>query len=562
MLEAYKLACVQESRAGSSAVFWGAQRSIVDKVMAVDAVGPFRPTYVLPARRADWKSIYFFEGDSDLLSGLTNDEVCTILTPQGNPVGQGSIVSNCEERGLRTMSALPQSFYLYLGSNRVSNRSLESIPDWPPERPFEEPANYVPLDAIPSHYLMVPHVLDEVAARAFQGAIAGNPLYGVKGPPGTGKTSLLARVATYLAQEKGLKVLVVAKAHKAVDNALTAVAEYSGTDRQFPVFRKTSKKNDFLNSRMPDLGVVFWKKECELPSTGSIMGAVLDAQLGELSFDVIIVDEAGQVPMFVAATLASHGKAFVFFGDDAQLPPILKAHHIGDVALSAMQFILRRDRTNSYSVALQVTHRLNREICEIVSGQFYPEIGLRSSPANQESKILRISGEDCRDEPMARLVPISCRVSNTECLEELDVVEGLIQELLRADVEVDGRERPLKPADIAVLTPYRAQARKLRARMEPYKVRKVGTVDIMQGQSVAVVIMCITTTKPAHLSRRAEWLFQPNRLNVGISRAKAACYMLVNPQSIDDANPSTIEGVENLEMLKCLIRKLSLGGAQ
>ena len=558
MLDDYKRAVIRESQVSADTNFWSSHRPILDKMLTIEAVGPFQVGNMVAAKRAGSSPSFCLVGEPLTIDGLNTDDQCLILTPQGAVFGKGAISNTIFGKAIRTPTPPPANFYLYLCSTHVSSKSFDNIPDWPPANPFAKQALQEQLSDIPETYLNEPHPLDEASIRALQGAVADNPIFGIKGPPGTGKTSMLARVATYLAAEKGLKVLIAAKAHKAVDNALLETAKYAKR-RKFLIHRKTSRRADFETSGMPEAGVLLWRKDSELGKGGHIVGATIDSKLDGLAFDVIIVDEAGQVPMFVASTLSGYGKRFIFFGDDAQLPPILIAHHIGAAAYSAIQFILRKDSTNSYLVPLRVTHRLNREICSIVGEQFYEGIGLKPSVANKDSRIIRVGDHHCGDEAMAKLVSISCKQSNTECPEEVDVAESLIEGLLEAHILVDGNERPLIADDIAVLTPYRAQARRLRSRLEALGVRKVGTVDIMQGQSVAVVIMCLTTTKVAHLSTRSEWLFQPNRINVGISRAKAACYFLANPQSINETNPSTIAGMENLEMMKCLIRRFSVG---
>jgi uncharacterized protein len=49
---------------------------------------------------------------------------------------------------------------------------------------------------------------------------------------------------------------------------------------------------------------------------------------------------------------------------------------------------------------------------------------------------------------------------------------------------------------------------------------RVGTVDKFQGQEAAVVIVSMTTSRGVEAPRGTEFLFNPNRFNVAISRAQ------------------------------------------
>lgn len=73
--------------------------------------------------------------------------------------------------------------------------------------------------------------LDAAKQRAVGTALAGNPVMLVKGPPGTGKTRLIAEiVAQELRKSPTSRILLVSQTHVAVDNALARIASL-GIDR-------------------------------------------------------------------------------------------------------------------------------------------------------------------------------------------------------------------------------------------------------------------------------------------------------------------------------------------
>ena len=73
----------------------------------------------------------------------------------------------------------------------------------------------------------------------------------------------------------------------------------------------------------------------------------------------------------------------------------------------------------------------------------------------------------------------------------------------------------------------------------------VGTVDKFQGQEAAVAIVSLAASSAAAVPRGMEFLLLKNRLNVAISRAKWAAYLIYSPELLDYL-PRTPEGVAQL----------------
>jgi uncharacterized protein len=55
---------------------------------------------------------------------------------------------------------------------------------------------------------------------------------------------------------------------------------------------------------------------------------------------------------------------------------------------------------------------------------------------------------------------------------------------------------------------------------------RVGTVDKFQGQQAAVAIVSLAASSAKDVPRGIEFLLMQNRLNVAISRAKWAAYLI------------------------------------
>ena len=97
------------------------------------------------------------------------------------------------------------------------------------------------------------------------------------------------------------------------------------------------------------------------------------------------------------------------------------------------------------------------------------------------------------------------------------------------------------------------QVRLLQERLGP--AAKVGTVDKFQGQQAPVVIVSMCSSTLEESPRGAQFLLNPNRLNVAISRAKALSIIVGSPE-IAQAKCSSIEEME-LVNLYCRAMKFS-----
>ena len=76
----------------------------------------------------------------------------------------------------------------------------------------------------------------------------------------------------------------------------------------------------------------------------------------------------------------------------------------------------------------------------------------------------------------------------------------------------------------------RPTTRRSRAAAEaPADRRSVGTVDKFQGQQAPVVIYSMATSTPEDAPRGMEFLYSLNRLNVAISRARCAAFLVASP---------------------------------
>ena len=425
-------------------------------------------------------------------------------------------------------------------------RSLEKKDVNFPNLSFDHP---VVLDTakVPGYYL---NRLSVVGTKAFLLAAGGNDLAGIKGPPGTGKSVLLGSLCTFLVQECNYRVLVTTKSHEALDEVVKNIKDFSDAiGKKVPIQRWISERLlDAYQQKNLYVGIPLGKIKHLEPCIG-VTAAVIDGAFYAppgFDFDVVIIDEAGQQPMFQLQGLGRLAPRFVLSGDNDQLLPILSAEHTSDLdpALSGLAWLVKH-RGQEWVAPLDISHRMNDELCNIVRKIFYGELDLQAG-ANKTAGIVGLRRS------AFKLIAgrIGCVQTNTQ---EADDIEKLVMELLSKPAFWDGQTRPLLASDIAVLTPFRKQAALLKSRLSRLGVEKIGTVDIMQGQSTAVVIFGLTSSDPLAMGAMSDFLFAANRWNVAVSRAKCAAIVVGRLDVLDKVMPATLLGLRNLRRVRDLL---------
>jgi DNA replication ATP-dependent helicase Dna2 len=398
--------------------------------------------------------------------------------------------------------------------------------------------------------------LNDTQCEALAQAYATNLAYLIQGPPGTGKTLVLARLAQLLAED-GERVLITAFTHRAINNALNKLAELDQRMDATPLsFCKIGR-----HARADDLDGVENYEAFELSPLTELSGAyVIGAtpfatrtrRLSGVEFDTVVFDEASQITLPLAVMGMLVARRFVFIGDGRQLPPVLTTRQSGGAFRDSVFGALSGRR---FDTMLEETYRMNAELTAWPSRQFYTG-ALRPAPAVAGRRIAyprppaRFGAILDPAEP-AVFVDLKHRNATTRSAAEAGMVVDLIATLLEAGVPAE---------QIGVVAPYRAQGREirnlLRAIVPDAAVRRqivVDTVERMQGQERDLVILSLTTSSPAFASRVAEFFFQPERLNVAITRPRTKL-IVVGSSHLLAAAPERAEYQQLVEQLRDLLQ--------
>lgn len=345
----------------------------------------------------------------------------------------------------------------------------------------------------------------------------------IQGPPGTGKTRTLANIVKQRV-ERGERILVTAVTHRAIEQALLAIA------KMMPGFTRIGKIGLPLTQGRDQ--VPAYESFADCPWNGEEGGYVIGAtpfaarsrRLAGVDFDVVVMDEASQmtVPLGIMAMLSA--EIYLIIGDAAQLPPVVQS----DGPENAAEYsIFRRLEKSRERVMLTTTYRMNGEITNWVGGLFY-QGRLQSAPQVAGNRFRGTGGIRKEERWIEQIVQ---REDSLQWVETGDhgtrhysmEEAGMVARLARAF-----RQAGCSPAQMGVVTPFRRQARMVRYRLrgkdgeesDLWRDLVVDTVERMQGQERDIILISTAASDVGFLHAVSAFLYQPARLNVAVSRAR------------------------------------------
>jgi predicted RecB family nuclease len=375
-----------------------------------------------------------------------------------------------------------------------------------------------------------PAAVDEASIRAVSDALDDSYLF-IQGPPGAGKTYLGARLIVDLLKDHR-KVGITANSHKAIHNLLDEVEKVAA--ERGVSFRGVKK----CNKGEPD-------KEYHGPSfvneTRSITPDDFDLIAGtawafgppamDQRLDYLFIDEAGQVSLPATIAVMTSARNVVLLGDPLQLAQVTHTDHPGDIGASVLEHLLGgelRPVAPERGILLTDSYRMHPDVCSFISGLLY-EGKLHSAPGRERQAVASpgLSGTGLRYLPVQHEFNAQCSP------EEARVIADEIERLLDGTItDVEGSTRRLTAGDIIVVTPYNLHVRCIKRELES-RPRcagvEVGTVDKFQGREAYVVFFATAASSPEDAPRGISFVFDRQRFNVAISRARALAVMVGSP---------------------------------
>jgi DNA replication ATP-dependent helicase Dna2 len=389
--------------------------------------------------------------------------------------------------------------------------------------------------------------LNESQVEAVAMSYATDLLHLILGPPGTGKTLMLAHLARLLVGD-GRRIFVTALTHRAIHNALNKMPQ---VDVDLPVC-KIGDERLVGDLQVPNFERFSSSRFGEI-NGGYVIGAtpfaLQSSRLANVEFDVVLFDEASQITLPLAIMGMLAGSKYIFIGDENQLPPVTAFS--AEEATQTSIFAYLAGRGNE--TMLNITYRLNDVLTGWPNRTFYRN---ELQPSDEAAaRRLNLSPEatpwDFVLAPESPAVFLDLCHQNTTVRSriEAEVVVELVLSLLMREVS---------PEEIGVVVPYRAQSRLIRSLlrrnlMDDEIVGKlvVDTVERMQGQEREVVLVSFATASPKFAAQVADFLFQPQRLNVAVTRPRTKL-ILVGSHHMLDADQYDPNQTEVLNLLRNL----------
>ena len=374
----------------------------------------------------------------------------------------------------------------------------------------------------------------------------------IQGPPGAGKTYTGSRAIVSLLKA-GKRVAVSANSHKAIINLLNAVEEVA-IEQKF-TFRGVKKGSDGPDGMAGSI-IHNNNTDAVYDETYQLVGGTawaLANEKADQAFDYLFVDEAGQVSLASLIAIGVCAKNIVLLGDHMQLGQPLQGTHPNESSQSALEYLLCEHATipPERGVFLGVTWRMHPDVCRFISDAVYEGKLVAQQKKSTQKLVLNANAHKA-------LKPTGItffEVDHDECAQisrqEAQIIKDIVTDLLQQDYQNNkGETYHITTKNILIVAPYNAQVKTIKEYM-PVGI-EVGTVDKFQGLEAEVVIVSMTTSNSENLPRNMEFLYNKNRLNVAVSRARSLAIVVANPKllEIDCTSPSQMGLVNTLCWLR------------
>ena len=371
----------------------------------------------------------------------------------------------------------------------------------------------------------------------------------VFGPPGTGKTTYLAReeLIPLMRGTESEKILVLAPTNKAADVLAMRIMELMGEDSSYKgwlvrfgtTYDEKIERSDIYKDRsfpLPNL------RRCVLITTiARFPYDSIDGQkLHELDWDRVVIDEASMIPIanIIYPLYQAKPKQFIIAGDPLQIQPVAQVEQDENIykMVELKSFTEPHTEPHDYEIKLLTTqYRSVPSVGEVFSRFAYGGV---LEHARSEDSRRRTNIDDVLD--VAPLNIIKFPVSKYEGIYRAKRLGNTPYHVYSALLAYEfaaflarkiGVAIPGESYSIGVISPYRAQADlidRLLARAElPSNVRvQAGTIHGFQGDECDTII-AVFNPPPTISDSKDMFLNKLNIINVSISRARDCLFVLM-----------------------------------
>lgn len=386
----------------------------------------------------------------------------------------------------------------------------------------------VAIDDVP-YFDSIKNRLNQEQISAVSSMLEYPSVHVLQGPPGTGKTAVLAATAIATAR-MNREVVIIANTHHAVNNALQKIRSLDNKATLIKVgaILKSEELDDtILKFEKFNEYYEYSYKNRRKKRTGHIIGMTIWGAITHLGLRhhshfrpyISLVDEASLMPLSLATILGKTAPSVCLFGDSRQMPPIFRPElESNENSISILDYCSQKVEGAPVAV-LHTTYRMNETITNVVSKSFYEPYGITLRSAESVSDNTFNSDYLANKGLNGSIVYMDSSLSTPLCEEENEGEADAVVEMVKA-LLLEGNN----PSDIAVITPFRKQVRLIRSKahdvLEDEAIPLIDTVERLQGQDVKCIILSFASSSMSYIGNIGGFLFNLNRLNVMISRAK------------------------------------------
>ena len=259
------------------------------------------------------------------------------------------------------------------------------------------------------------------------------------------------------------------------------------------------------------------------------------------SLELLVIEEAGQFCLANTIAVASAARNLLLLGDPQQLPQVSQGTHAEPVEESALGWLVDGAPTLDPSLGyfLARSWRMHPAVCRPVSRLSY---GGRLTSVKEITAARRLDGR----EPGVHEILVAHDGNSTDCAEEAERIVTEITAPIGSRWTDENGTRPLVASDVLVVAAYNAQVLMIRRHLEKgLRGVQIGTVDKFQGRQAPVVFFSLAASSADDVPRGMSFLLNRNRVNVAISRAKYAAYIVRSPH-LTDYLPASPAGLVEL----------------
>ncbi|MCK4848155.1 MAG: AAA family ATPase, partial [Candidatus Heimdallarchaeota archaeon] len=463
-----------------------------------------------------------------------------VIISNGDPLSDNTMIASIKSISqssisLRSVNTVPSSTFIDAYSSDFNFRRLnKNIFDIALGHSSQHESHNLLIEGKSPKFVPIKKRLiekvDDSQLEAIYKAIEAQDFCLIQGPAGTGKTYTIAKLIDEL-RKNSARILLTAFTNTAVDNLiLTYLSTTIFSDNSNIITRLGIE--EAVNSQI--IPMLAQKKNfsyqdlLKAPIIASTTSSISKSIYDDLTFDIVIVDEATQMAEPYLLSAITKGKKFILVGDDKQLPPLVQSYQANELGLGISLFERLKKKYSEANILLRYQYRMNRELMEFSNNEYYDgkvqaannavggQLLWDLLPPNTDFSTETTINQLILD-PNQTLVYVGVSTEfdrkRRVNLGEIQVITELINILLK---------KGLNQEDLGIIAPFRGQVAEISRALSSYPKLVVDTIDRFQGSDKEVIILSLCTVVSPNI------LEDSRRFNVALTRAKKKMIIVGN----------------------------------